>query len=332
MKTPSTSVLSLFAPPTLHASSSSSSSSTATTSSAPSGVGLYLRYALGGALCCSITHAAVVPVDVVKTRLQLFPGKYKGMIDGFRRIPAEEGAMTLLTGLGPTAVGYAAQGAFKFGFYEAFKAMFINMVGWNTAVDYRTGIFLASSAMAETIADLALCPMEATRIRMVSDPTFAKGLADGVGKIVANEGIVALYKGLPPILLKQVPYTMAKFVVFERAVEAIYKGLNRDKASYTKAQQLSISLTGGLISGAVAAVISHPADTILSKVNKVKTDGGVLDALRIVIRDTPMNALWLGLGARILMVAGLTCLQFGIYDSVKVMFGIPPAQPMVKKD
>ncbi|KAF0852265.1 mitochondrial solute carrier family 25 (mitochondrial phosphate transporter) member 3 [Andalucia godoyi] len=332
MIVPSTPILSLFKAPTLYAADASAAGAAAgAKKEAPSGVGLYLRYALGGALCCSITHAAVVPVDVVKTRLQLFPGKYKGMIDGFKRIPAEEGAMTLLTGLGPTAVGYAAQGAFKFGFYEAFKAMFINMVGWNTAVDYRTSIFLASSAMAETIADLALCPMEATRIRMVSDPTFAKGLADGVGKIVANEGVVALYKGLPPILLKQVPYTMAKFVVFERAVEAIYKTLNKDKNSYTKAQQVSVSLGGGLISGAVAAVISHPADTILTKVNKVKTDGGVMDALKIVVKETPFSALWLGLGARILMVAGLTCLQFGIYDSVKVMFGIPPAQPMTKK-
>jgi len=31
----------------------------------------YLRFGLAGALCCSVTHTAVVPIDVVKTRLQV---------------------------------------------------------------------------------------------------------------------------------------------------------------------------------------------------------------------------------------------------------------------
>jgi len=33
----------------------------------------YLRFGLAGALCCSVTHTAVVPIDVVKTRLQVRP-------------------------------------------------------------------------------------------------------------------------------------------------------------------------------------------------------------------------------------------------------------------
>lgn len=37
------------------------------------------------------------------------------MVASFRQIIAKEGAGALLTGFGPTAVGYAIQGAFKFG-------------------------------------------------------------------------------------------------------------------------------------------------------------------------------------------------------------------------
>jgi hypothetical protein len=51
------------------------------------------------------------PVDVVKTRIQLDPVKYnKGLIGGFKQVIAEEGAIGLATGLGPTVVGYFVQG------------------------------------------------------------------------------------------------------------------------------------------------------------------------------------------------------------------------------
>lgn len=35
----------------------------------------FLKGAAAGGICCSITHAALCPVDVVKTRVQLDPVK-----------------------------------------------------------------------------------------------------------------------------------------------------------------------------------------------------------------------------------------------------------------
>ncbi|KAI8992487.1 hypothetical protein BDB01DRAFT_778627 [Pilobolus umbonatus] len=43
---------------------------------APTGVNLYARFALAGAVCCGVTHGAMTPVDVVKTRIQLSPEIY----------------------------------------------------------------------------------------------------------------------------------------------------------------------------------------------------------------------------------------------------------------
>jgi len=285
----------------------------------PTGFELYLRYAFGGALCCSITHSMVVPLDVVKTRKQLFPERYTGMVDGFRKIVAQEGAGMLLQGVGPTAVGYALQGMFKFGFYEYFKVKYGAFVG-KDAEKYRIPIWLAASASAEVIADLALCPMEATRIRLVSNPSFAKGLTDGFAKIMANEGIKGFYAGLPPILLKQVPYTMAKFAVMEFVVESFYKVYRKDDLS--KASQLTVSLTGGAIAGVAAAIISQPADTVLSVVNKTKTDEKIMTAIFRITRELGPRKLFTGLGTRCFMVGFLTSGQFFIYDWIKVMFGL----------
>jgi solute carrier family 25 (mitochondrial phosphate transporter), member 3 len=64
-------------------------------------------------------------------------------------------------------------------------------------------VYLASSALAEFFADIALCPLEATRIRLVSEPTYANGLIGGFTKMLKNEGVGAFYAGFGPILFKQ---------------------------------------------------------------------------------------------------------------------------------
>ena len=140
----------------------------------------------------------------VKTKIQLDPVTYnRGLFGGFGQLVRNEGPGALLTGLGPTAAGYFLQGAFKFGGYELFKQVFIEQLGVETASKNRVAVYLGSSAAAEFFADIALCPLEATRIRLVSQPTFASGLVSGFGKIVKNEGFGALYSGFGPILFKQ---------------------------------------------------------------------------------------------------------------------------------
>ncbi|KAI9690196.1 MAG: mitochondrial phosphate carrier protein [Bathelium mastoideum] len=169
-----------------------------------SGLSLYSRFAFAGAVCCAVTHGGLTPVDVVKTRIQLDPVTYNnGMIGGFRKVIANEGAGALLTGVGPTFAGYFLQGAFKFGGYEFFKQQCINQLGYETASNNRTAVYLASAGAAEFFADIALCPLEATRIRLVSEPTFANGLVSGFTKIASQEGVGAFYSGFGPILFKQ---------------------------------------------------------------------------------------------------------------------------------
>lgn len=95
------------------------------------------------------------------------------------------------------------QGALRFGGYEFFKKQSVSWLGHETASNNRTAVYLTSAALAEFFGDIALCPLEATRIRLVAEPTFASGLASGFTKIAKQEGIGALYSGFGPILLKQ---------------------------------------------------------------------------------------------------------------------------------
>jgi solute carrier family 25 phosphate transporter 3 len=288
----------------------------------PQGIDLYSRFAFAGAVCCAVTHGGLTPVDVVKTRIQLDPVTYnRGLFGGFKQVIAKEGAGALLTGFGPTAAGYFLQGAFKFGGYELFKQQSINLLGYETAANNRTAVYLVSAAIAEFFADIALCPLEATRIRLVSEPTFANGLIGGFGKILKTEGVGAFYSGFGPILFKQVPYTMAKFAVFEKVNEAIYQRVDKSQAS--SGMQTTINLGSGVIAGFAAAIISQPADTMLSKINKTKglPGEGTTSRLIKIAKELGLRGSFSGLPARLFMVGTLTAGQFAIYGDIKKALG-----------
>ncbi|KAM4055328.1 mitochondrial carrier protein [Hirsutella rhossiliensis] len=288
----------------------------------PQGIDLYSRFALAGAMGCSVTHGAFTPVDVVKTRIQLEPATYnRGMIGGFRQVIQNEGAGALLTGFGPTFAGYFIQGAFKFGGYEFFKKQSIDLLGLETARRNRTAVYSVSAASAEFFASIALSPLEATRIRLVSTPGFANGLVGGFSKILRQEGIGAFYSGFVPILFKQVPYTVTKFVAFEKVSEAIFSQL--DKSSLSSGAQTAVNLTSGLVAGFAAAIVSQPADTMLSKINKTKGLPGESTVSRLVkiAAELGIRGSFAGLPTRLFMVGGLTAGQFAIYGDIKKALG-----------
>jgi len=197
-------------------------------------------------------------------------------------------------------------------------------LGEKAAWENRTSIYLLSSALAEFIADLFLCPLEAVRIRSVSDKAFPRSLSAGFVKMYQLEGVGGFYRGIVPILFKQVPYTMAKFAVQGRAAEVIYSSVGSTPEKMTGSQNVAVSLVSGVIAGVAAAIISHPADTLLSKVNKAGAggSGSMFSRLSNIAREIGFFKLaTVGLGPRCVMVGTLTAGQFGIFDYVLILTG-----------
>ncbi|KAL0415591.1 UNVERIFIED_CONTAM: Mitochondrial phosphate carrier protein 3, mitochondrial [Sesamum latifolium] len=280
----------------------------------------YAACTAGGILSCGLTHMAVTPLDLVKCNMQINPAKYKNISSGFGVLLKEQGVKGFFRGWVPTLLGYSAQGACKFGFYEFFKKYYSDIAGPENAVKYKTIIFLAGSASAEVIADICLCPFEAVKVRVQTQPGFARGLADGFPKFVKAEGAAALYKGIVPLWGRQIPYTMMKFATFENIVEAIYKyAIPTPKDKCSKGLQLGVSFAGGYVAGVFCAIVSHPADNLVSFLNNSKgaTAGDAVKKLGLLGLCTR------GLPLRIFMIGTLTGAQWGIYDSFKVFVGLP---------
>ena len=275
---------------------------------------------MGGVLSCGTTHTFITPLDLVKCRRQTNPGMYTSLWDGLKKT-AKTGwnRNGIYRGWQPTCFGYAMQGFFKFGGYEMFKDIYINLIGAERAQHWKNTIYLSASASAEFFADIFLCPMEATKVRIQTTPVeanFPTKLGPAMKEITAAEGTKSLWKGIVPLWCRQIPYTMVKFATFENIVGLFYKYcFTKPRESYSKAMQLTITFASGVF----CALVSHPFDSCVSKMNNSAEKISMMQAMKLL----GWKGCWNGLATRILMIGTLTGLQWWIYDTWKTFCGYP---------
>lgn len=290
----------------------------------PHDTNYYAKCMLGGALACGVTHAGITPLDVTKCNMQVDPAKFKGLGSGLRTLIAEEGSRGIWKGFGPTFVGYSLQGMFKYGLYEVFKDYYSNLAGEELASRQKALIWLSASASAEVFADVALCPLEMTKVRIQTSPagTFPTAFGPALAAMSANKVEFRYpFGSLVPLWSRQIPYTMAKFSFFEKIVQLFYTHVfTNPKDSYSKGTQLGVTFASGYLAGVICAIVSHPADTLVSLMGKADNKG---KSIGQIASETGISTLATkGLGTRVIMIGTLTGFQWWIYDTFKSVMGM----------
>jgi len=328
---------------------------TSATSAASIASSIDYRYFVAGGGCAAISHGITTPIDVVKTRMQSNPDKYKSLLPATATIIREEGASTLVKGLGPTLVGYGIEGALKFGVYEVSKPLLaLACRNVNDRLKRAGGYcggplpFLVASILAGAVASLVLVPMESVRIRMVTDPEFeGVSLLNGLRRLVDEAGLAqTLTVGLGAMLAKQVPYTFGKQVSFDVVAKFLYRILNAPRsASTTLAESLSksaspefvklaVSVLAAMVASVLACLLSQPGDVILTETYKGGEDGEKQSAKSqpkrslaevsstVYSRRGSLLGFFTGLQARFVHVGVIITSQLVIYDLFKQALGL----------
>lgn len=300
------------------------------------------RYFLAGGLCASFSHGITTPIDVIKTRIQSDPQKYGGLgvIEASKIILRDDGGYgALLQGFGPTVIGYGLEGAAKFGLYESLKPAIVGMLNLETSTTIPNNnsisyAYVIASFVAGGVASIILCPMERTRIRLVTDPDFRKyNLLTGIPRLVEESGVVGLFYGLPAMLSKQCPYTLGKQVTYDAICGALYGFLasattNTNINGIDPSTKLEVSLVAACCASVVACVLSQPGDVILTETYRDKGAGSGTSFPRVVStiyneRGRGVGGFYAGLVARLIQVGGIITSQLLLYDFIKQSLGLP---------
>ena len=98
------------------------------------------------------------------------------------------------------------------------------------------------------------------------------------------------------------------------------KVFTQPKESYSKSTQLGVTFASGYTAGVICAIVSHPADSVVSLLGKAENRGKSVG--QIASETGIMTLCTKGLGTRVLMIGTLTGLQWYIYDSFKAAMGL----------
>jgi len=288
---------------------------------------------LAGILSCGLTHCGVTPIDMVKCNKQNNPQIFnRGMLGNMKILADIKGPRGLVRGWAPTFVGYSFQGLGKFGLNDYFKYQYGQLLGEDFRKNNPKIFYALCSGSAEFFADILLCPWETVKLKVQTvginewlegkGNGYANGLRDGTPRLMREEGVGGAFKILKPLWARQIPYTIIKFVAFEDFIRRIYgfteSSWGMVKSDFNKTQQLGFTFLAGYGAGIFCGAVSHPADTMASLVSKSpQTAMGELYQ-----SNGGFAGLWKGFGARVFMIGTLTGLQWFIYDTTKVAFGL----------
>ena len=81
-------------------------------------------------------------------------------------------------------------------------------------------------------------------------------------------------------------------------------------------------VVGGTLGGVVATIVSNPADVVLSKLKKSKTDMSPFEAVNRIKERGGTAVFATGMPLRMIFYSLLVSLQFFLYDTIRIGLGV----------
>ncbi|KAF5732716.1 hypothetical protein HS088_TW17G00246 [Tripterygium wilfordii] len=183
---------------------------------------------LAVAMATGVTH----PLDVLKVRLQMQLVGQKGTLTGMGsvclQVLKQEGPRSLYLGLAPALTRSVLYGGLRLGLYEPSKY----------ACDWALGssgvlVKIASGAFAGATATALTNPIEVLKVRLQMYPNLRQGgpVAE-MRRIVSEEGVKALWKGVGPAMARAAALTASQLATYDESKQILIRWTPLEEGFY----------------------------------------------------------------------------------------------------
>ncbi|KAI7869176.1 putative mitochondrial carrier protein [Spinellus fusiger] len=252
------------------------------------------------------------------------PLKLTGTLDGFYTIAKYEGMSGLWKGLSPALLMSVPSNVIYFVGYDYLKVMIQPTIATPHS-DYSP---LIAGGVARTIAVTLISPIELfrTRLQATSGVNDFKHVLQGVNSMVKKDGVRALWRGLPPTLWRDVPFSALYWMTYENTKQSLLVYADSSDAHPVLQNDLRISFIAGAFSGMVAAAITTPFDVAKTKrqveagQDMPKKTVNVSTILRQIYDQQGIRGLFRGMTPRVAKVAPSCAIMISSYEVGKTFF------------
>lgn len=183
---------------------------------------------------------------------------------------------------------------------------------------------LAFGAVASCLAEISTMPIDVVKVRLQmqgADGTRQyKGILDAAVVTARKEGLGALWKGLPPALVRQTFYGGLRYGLYAPIRNAIGVDPNapKDRIPFYK------KFVAGGTAGALAAFFANPTDLmkVRLQVDGMKGDApkrynGMVHCFKVIVKEEGFLGLWKGAAPTMGRATTLAAVEMSSYDEIK---------------
>ncbi|CAL4965924.1 unnamed protein product [Urochloa decumbens] len=212
-----------------------------------------------------LATCVIQPIDMVKVKIQLGEGSAATVT---KKMLVNEGIGSFYKGLSAGLLRQATYTTARFGSFRVLtnKALEANE-GKPLPLVQKAFIGLTAGAVGASVgspSDLALIRMQADSTLPAAQRRNYKNAFHALYRIVADEGVLALWKGAGPTVVRAMSLNMGMLASYDHSVE-----LFRDKFG---AGELSTVLGASAVSGFFASACSLPFDYVKTQIQKMQPD------------------------------------------------------------
>ncbi|KAL1490784.1 hypothetical protein ABEB36_013421 [Hypothenemus hampei] len=256
------------------------------------------------------------------------PIQFSGTLDAFVQISKAEGVTSLWSGLSPTLVLSIPATICYFVTYEQLrlklKAAHNKGKVYPESITQPFWIPLASGATARVLSVTVVNPLELIRTKMQSQKLSYLELGEALRNLVRTDGVIGLWRGIFPTLLRDVPFSAIYWLSYE-SIKSIWK------CDHPSVWQ---SFIGGFISGSIAATLTVPFDVVKTHqqiefgtellneqgkpiARKARTTTNIF---RDIYNQHGIRGFYTGLTPRLIKVAPACAIMISSFEYGKVFF------------
>ncbi|KAH3684923.1 hypothetical protein WICPIJ_004120, partial [Wickerhamomyces pijperi] len=256
-----------------------------------------------GACAGTSTDLTFFPIDTLKTRLQAKGGFF-----------ANGGYKGIYRGLGSAVIASAPSASLFFITYDTIKAQ-LTPLAKEQISNEEIAVPLAHMAAAscgEIAACLVRVPAEVIKQRTQTSGAGATswGTLQTILDNRNNEGLVrALYRGWGTTILREIPFTMIQFPLYEKMKRmwAAYQGHDTNP--------LQGALCGS-VAGGIAAASTTPLDVLKTRIMLHKGSIGLLTLAKTMLKEEGPKVFFSGVAPRTMWISLGGAIFLGVYETV----------------